>query len=217
MVYWDYDLQHVQWWNYTTGEKTVEVFNDLCQLKKKEVVCASVTSDGSPGIKRAVDIIYPQVPHQRCLVHLQRSSLSLITRNPRTQAGKEIKPLIQWLYSVDNHQLKKKWIEEFQNWYFKWNNFLKERSYSDDRRNWWYTHGSLRRVRALVKNALSDLFHYLDDLAIPKTSNGLEGRFSSFKQHYRQHRGLSKKRRKGYIAWYLRIVVNNKLPTRSVN
>jgi len=45
--------------------------------------------------------------------------------------------------------------------------------------------------------------------------NGLEGRFSSFKQHCRQHRGLSKKRREGYIAWYLRVVVNGKPPTRS--
>lgn len=146
-------------------------------------------------------------------MHLQRWALALITRNPRTLPGKEIKPLVQNLYSVDNHKLKRLWVQEFEQWCVKWESFLKERTYHEDGRRWWYTHKSLRRVRSLIKNALPDLFHFLADPEIPKTTNGLEGRLSSFKQHYRQHRGLSKKRREAYIVWYLSVIVNGDLPT----
>ncbi len=50
--------------------------------------------------------------------------------------------------------------------------------------------------------ALPDMFHYLDDPHISKTTNGLEGYFSRLKSHYRQHRGLSPRKRPNYFAWY---------------
>jgi hypothetical protein len=216
IVYWDKVLKRIPWWNYTSGERTLEILRDLRSLKRKGVILASATSDGSGGIERALEIEYPNIPHQRCLVHLKRQTLSFITRNPKTEAGKEIRPLMQRLTKIDNLASKDQWLKDFRNWCASWEEFLKERSYSDDgTKNWWYTHKSLRRVRASVKNAIPNLFHYLDDKSIPRDDNGLEGRFSSFKQHYRQHRGLSKKRREGYIAWYLTVIVNKDSPTRN--
>ena len=94
---------------------------------------------------------------------------------------------------------------------------MKRRSYGyadNGRPISWLTHKQLKRAEALIRNAIPNLFHYLDNPNIQRTSNGLEGRFSGFKQHYRQHRGLSKSRREGYIAWYLRVVVNGESPTR---
>lgn len=190
------------------------MFYDLSQLKKQAVTCVSITSDGAPGIKTAVGFVYLNISHQRCIVHLQRHTLAWITRNPRTEAGKEIRPLVQWLSKVDTFDLRDRWIEKFQAWCRRCKDFLKQRSYSDDGKHWWYTHKSLRRVRAAIIHAVPNLFYYLADKTIPKDANGLEGRFSSFKQHYRQHRGLSKKRRRGYIAWYLTVVVNGEKPTR---
>lgn len=216
IVYWDKNLKRIQWSNYTSGEKTFEVLHDLRTLKRKGVILASVTSDGSGGIEKALGIEYPNIPHQRCLVHLKRQTLAFITKNPKTNAGKEIRPLMQRLTKIDNLASRDQWLKDFRNWRIYWEDFLKERSYSDDgTKEWWYTHKSLRRVRASVKNAIPNLFHYLDDKSIPRDGNGLEGRFSSFKQHYRQHRGLSKKRREGYIAWYLTVVVNKDSPTRN--
>jgi len=215
IVYWDKDLERVQWWNYTSGERTFEILKDLRSLKKKRVILVSATSDGSRGIEGALGIEYPDIPHQRCLVHLQRQTLAFITRNPKTQAGKEIRPLMQRLSKIDNLASKNQWLKDFNTWCLRWENFLKQRSYAEDgTKKWWYTHKSLRRVRASVKSAMPNLFHYLNDRSIPRDGNGLEGRFSSFKQHYRQHRGLSKSRREGYIAWYLTVVVNKDSPTR---
>lgn len=215
LVYWDVDLKYVQWWRYGTGEKVLEILDDLRGLKEAGVVCASITSDGAPGIVGAVGMEYPNIPHQRCVTHLQRQALAFITRYPRTIAGKKIKPLVQWASKIDNYGLRDGWVKRFDYWCVASEEFLKERSWSDDGSQSWYTHKQLRRARALIKNALPDLFHYLDDPTIPKTSNGLEGRFGGLKQHYGQHRGLCEGRREGYIAWYLRMVVNRDSPTRN--
>ncbi|PKL72213.1 hypothetical protein CVV26_02605 [Candidatus Kuenenbacteria bacterium HGW-Kuenenbacteria-1] len=58
------------------------------------------------------------------------------------------------------------------------------------------------RTRSLIKNALPNMFYYLDDSKIPKSSNGLECRFSYLKNNLNIHRGLTKKNRKNFILWY---------------
>lgn len=227
LVYWDHDREHAQRWRYTTGERTFEAWEDLRKLKEQGVIPASVTSDGARGIVNAVSMMYLDIPHQRCITHLQRQCLALITQKPRHQAGREIKGIVQELSQISSHELKGQWLGKFNGWCNRWDGYLGEKTHAKDLpeeerykakgRKWWYTHGSLRRVRASIQNAIPDLFHYLDDPAIPKTSNGLEGRFSSLKQHYRQHKGLSEERRGAYLAWYLTVVVNGEKPTRFVH
>jgi len=60
----------------------------------------------------------------------------------------------------------------------------------------------IKRARSMLRYALPDMFHYLDDAHISTTTNGLEGYFSRLKSHYRQHRGLSPRKRPNYFAWY---------------
>ena len=60
----------------------------------------------------------------------------------------------------------------------------------------------LRRTRALIKNALPNMFHYLDNPKIPKSTNGLESRFSYLKNNLNIHRGLSEKNRINFVKWY---------------
>jgi hypothetical protein len=186
----------------------------LKQLKESGVICSSVTGDASPGIIRGVKLEYPELPYQRCVTHVQRDARSFITQKPKTEGAKELGPLIPMLSEIRSHYEKDGWVKNFESWCRRSESFIKERTYSDDKQHWWYTHKQLRRAKALIENAIPNLFHYLGDPAIPKTSNGLEGRFSSFKQHYKQHRGLLKEKREGYIAWYLTVVVNGDLPTR---
>lgn len=60
----------------------------------------------------------------------------------------------------------------------------------------------IKRARSMLIKALPNMFAYLDDPLIPPTTNGLEGYFSRLKANYRQHRGLSPKRRTNYFQWY---------------
>lgn len=214
LVYWDHDKQWVQRWRYTDSENGAEITHDLKLLKDNGVVCSSITSDGSKGINTAVNLVYPNIPHQRCLVHIRRQALAWLTRNPKTIPGLQIKPLVKQLAKIETWEQANQWAQTILDWEKRWGNFLKQRSYFPGTSRWWYTHRSLRKVRVLIIHALPDLFHYLDDPAIPKTSNGLEGRFGSLKNHYRQHRGLTKQRRQAYLGWYLTVVVNGEKPTR---
>ena len=63
----------------------------------------------------------------------------------------------------------------------------------------------LKRARSMLLSALPNMFHYLDDLNIPKSTNALEGYFARLKQKYRQHRGLVKRHRNSYFEWYLHL------------
>lgn len=146
-------------------------------------------------------------------MHIQRLALAYITKNPRTEAGKKLRPVVKALASIENYDQRDKWLVDLLSWCDKYMDFLKEKSYLNGSKRWWYTHKNLRKVRAMILNALPDLFHYLKDNSIPKDTNGLEGRFSSLKQHYRQHRGLSKSRRKAYLYWYVSVVINKEKPT----
>lgn len=216
IVYWDHDRQNVQRWRYTTSENGVEITQDLRWLQDRGVLCASITSDGGTGLNTAVNLVYPDIPHQRCVVHVQRQGLAWLTRNPKTIPGQQLKPFIQELSTIETRERAHQWTNAIWDWEQRWSHFLKQRTYFPGTRHWWYTHRSLRKVRALVIHAIPHVFHYLDDRSIPKTSNGLEGRFGSLKNHYRQHRGLSKKRREAYLAWYVTVVVNGEKPTRNV-
>lgn len=214
IVYWDTDLKYSQWWRYSTSELSHEIVDDLLKIREAGVECVSVTSDGGKGIKRAVDFVYPGIPHQRCTVHLKRYCQTLVTQNPRTLAGKELLPLVQMVTKIKTKKQRDEWISQFFLWCQKFDEFLKERSCLEGSTKWWYTHKYLRSVRSHIKNAIPDLFYYLEDRTIPRDTNGLEGRFNSLKQHYRQHRGLSKSRREPYLVWYTTVVINKEKPTR---
>lgn len=215
IVYWDTDKKRAQWWRYSSKENLEEILADLEQLKKSGVVLVSSTSDGAPGILGALSLLYPNIPHQRCLVHLQRMALAFLTQRPKTVAGWELRSLVMKLNRISIQEEHDYWRRDFLHWCNRYYSFLKQRSFYPDGRHWWYTHRYLRRVRRMIINALPNMWHYLEDKKIPKDTNGLEGRWNSLKDHFRRHRGLSCLRRKAYLSWYLSVVVNGERPTRN--
>lgn len=104
LVYWDHNQQKAQWWRYATSENGFEISQDLWQLQDRGVFCASITSDGGTGLNTAINLVYPSIPHQRCLVHVQRQSLAWLTRNPKTIPGQQLKPLIQTLSTIETRE-----------------------------------------------------------------------------------------------------------------
>lgn len=217
IVYWDTHYKYAQYWRYTTvKEGAEEITQDLLTLRQQGVILASVTSDGSPGIIKAVQATYPNIAHQRCLVHIQRQVLAWLSRNPLTQAGKDLRELALGLNQVNNHQDKDRFVGWFGHWRQHYETFLKQRSLIGIKsKHWQYTHRNLRKCQALIDRAAPDMWHYLDNDKITKDTNGLEGRFGVLKQHYKQHRGLSKTKRESYFHWYLTVCINRKNPTQN--
>ena len=94
--------------------------------------------------------------------------------------------------------------------YEKHKSFVNEKSYNTDTKRNWYTHKNVRKSFIHIKRALPDMFHYLDNPKIPKTTNALESFFGHLKQNISIHRGLSKEHYKNYIKWYLFLKSNEK-------
>ena len=175
-----------------------------------------VVCDGQRGLLKAIREVWPSVKIQRCLIHVVRQACIWLTRNPQTKAGRELLELVKQLPRIQTRRQKRRWVRAFHYWSRRHDKFLKDRSYGPSRR-WWYTHRKLRGTRSLLRNALPDLFRFVTDPSIPKTSNHVEGGLNArLKELFRCHRGFSLQRKLILAAWYLTLRQGQK-PTRKFN
>ena len=203
VLYRDNTIKFTQLYRFSDGEKYAEIKEDLLNLIKLGVQIESVTSDGHRSILKAVKEVLPEVKLQRCLVHIQRDCRVWLTVRPKTTAAIELKKITSVIYKISNHYELGLWLLDLSSWHKKHKDFINQKSYNFDTGRFWYTHKMVRRVFMTIKRALPNMFHYLDNPNIPKTTNSIESFFGHLKGHLNIHRGLSYNHRKQYIMWYL--------------
>ena len=203
ILYYDSVLKYALFYRFTTGELYKELKEDLENLKKLGIEIAAVTCDGKRSIIKSVKKVYPQATLQRCMVHVQRNVRKWLTRNPTTEAAQKLRYLIGLLHHIHNMVEQHMSTIAFEKWYEQYQSSIEARTYHPTTGRWWYTHKGLRRAAVSVKNSLANLFHFIGDPHIPKTTNGLDAYFGHLKEMLNVHRGLSKEHKKGFILWYL--------------
>lgn len=159
----------------------------------------SCTTDGNPQVIRSIRELWPGIKTQRCLVHIQRQGLSWCRRSPKTVYARALRALFCGLTYINTKADRDLFIEEFLYW---------EKAYGDwvaKRPERGVVFSDIKRARSMLQKAIPDMFHYLENHNIPRSTNGLEGYFSRLKGHYRQHRGLTPKKRENYFAWYFQL------------
>ena len=161
-----------------------------------------LTSDWHGSIVASFANLFPSLPHQRCLVHTQRFSETLLTRKPKTEAGRQLLQISKHLNSIHTHYEKEIWIKWFLRWEQRHFAFIYQRSYEQGTRHWWFTHKNTRRVYRSIKATLDHLFLYLDHQGLEKDTNGLEAEFTHLTDKLRIHHGLTRERRTNLVAWY---------------
>lgn len=152
--------------------------------------------------------MFPNIPHQYCLVHIQRRCQTLLTRNPDTIQGHDLLQIVKFINKINNHTEKIVFINWINLYEKRYDSFLNQRTYSIDsngKRSWWYTHKNVRKAFRHIKTSLNNMFFYLDDPNIPKNTNGLESEFTYLKSHLKRHRGLTRKRQENYVNIYWKI------------
>lgn len=175
----------------------------LESMKKSGVDPALVVCDGQRGLLKAIPEVWPHALVQRCLIHVIRQSLLWITQRPKTRAGRDLLELVHQLPLIRTKRQKRRWLRGFKGWKRKYHRFLTERTESVSER-WWYTHRKLRAVRSLIMNAIPDLFRFVSDPTVPRTSNHVEGGMNSrIKELYHSHRGLALNKKIALTSWYL--------------
>jgi len=155
-----------------------------------------ITMDGERAVMRVIREIWPKTKIQRCLYHIQREGMRWLRTYPKTQAGRELRELLKTLCQIDSVEAKEAFISAYRGWLDNNGTFVKSLPWNI------VACKDLKRTMALLNNALPDMFHYLEDRKIPKTTNLMESYYSRLKADYRRHRGLSKRHRISYLAWY---------------
>jgi hypothetical protein len=203
VCYQDNLISYTQLFRFSDAERYEEIKEDLINLLNLGLQIASITCDGHKATLKAVRKVMPDVIIQRCLVHIQRICLLWLTANPSYEAGKQLRELVLMIHRIKTSNDKLYWIKQLTDWEQKFKDFLKEKSYKIQTQRYWFTHRLIRRSFFTIKRALPNMFCYLDNPNIPKTTNGIESYFGHLKNHLDLHRGLTKNNRINFIKWYI--------------
>jgi hypothetical protein len=203
LCYQDHADGYTQLIRFTDGEHFSEIKEDLDNLIKLGVHIESITTDGHKSILKAIKKSLPDVLVQRCLVHIQRMCLLWLTRFPKHIAGIELRHLVLQLLRIKTNNDHIHWNKELLRWHDRHKVYLQEKTINEKTGKYWYKHKLIRRSYLTIKRALPNMFHYLSNPLIPKTTNGIEGFFSHLKNHLDLHRGLTVQHRIDFIKWYV--------------
>lgn len=146
-------------------------------------------------------------PVQLCNFHQQQVVRRLISNNPKTQAGKDLKSLNNIIHQTDQESFEL-WLEERYN---KHHRFINER-WINAKWKAYYIHKKLRSAYNSLKRNSKYLFIYQQHIGmidIPNTTNGLEWLFSHLKYKVNLHRWLREDRKKKLV---LELINSRKKP-----
>ena len=205
IVYYDSKLRYSILYRFTSNEYYSEIKEDLENFKKLGIDITAVTCDGKKSIIQAVGKVYPSAVIQRCTVHVQRMIRLWLTRRPKLQASRELRYLVGLLHHIQGIVEQHMWIIAFEQWYKRHQQIIEEKVLHKPTGRWWYKHRPLRRSAVMAKKALADMFHFIGDKNIPKSTNGLDSYFGHLKLNLNVHRGLSKQHRQAFILGYLHL------------
>jgi hypothetical protein len=203
VLYRDNSIKYTQLYRLTNGEWYEELKEDLENLLVLGVQVESITCDGHKALLKAIHEVCKHVAVQRCTVHIQRMCRIWLTMHPKSEASISLRRIVSKLHLITNDKECNLWLHWLADWYIRYALYLKEKSYNPITSRYWYKHKLLRRSYFTIINALPELFQYLHNKRIPKSTNGLESFFGHLKSHVTVHRGLSKKHRRNFIKWYL--------------
>jgi len=193
---------------FDLGERFEGYLEDLTRLKSAGYQPTAIVSDGKRSLLKAVNRVFPGVPQQRCLLHLQRQCLVWLTQRPKTLAGQSLRYLATQLLQVQSIEEAQDWNLLFDSWFKLFQEVLQEKTFAAQpppgKRSWWYTHKSLRKAWRLLKNAQPYLWLCLAQPKVPKTTNLLEGGINApIKRLLHRHSGLPPDRQILAIAWWI--------------
>lgn len=203
VLYRDNSIKFTQLYRLTDGEWFEELAEDLGNLLHLGVQIESITCDGHKALLKAIKAVCPNVTLQRCIIHIQRMCCIWLSQKPKSNAGKDLRDIVLNLHQISNELQRDYWIVSLVKWHENHKLYINQKTVNEETGRYWYTHKLVRRSFMVIKNALPDMFRYLDNHKIPKSTNGLESFFGHLKGHINVHRGLSKRHRKQFIQWYL--------------
>jgi hypothetical protein len=184
---------------YGVSEGSIRLRLFLESLRTRHLRPASVTLDGHPGLLRAVRFVWPDIVVQRCLVHVQRQGLMWCRAKPKRADARALRGLFLLVGQVKTMADRDAFVAGWRNWEARYGRKIAV----TPERGWVVS--DLIRARSMVLRALPDMFRFLDDPGIPRSTNMIESYFSRLHGLYQKHRGLSKRNRDVYFRWHFHL------------
>jgi transposase-like protein len=202
MVFWDTFNNQVVASRFTNKESYLNTFSWFKYLKNQGLMPKVITMDGHTQVAKAVRQVWPECLIQRCLYHIQRQSEMWLRRFPKTKLAFDLKQLVYKLTVIENVKQKELWWQKYLSWKEQYFDLIRQLNPKHR------VESDVIKTYKMIEHAYPDMFYYLYNPCIPRTSNGLEGYFSHLKRLYRQHAGLRRHNLKNYLLWY--VYLNNK-------
>ena len=187
LIFLDSITKKVIWHKFIRGETKENYLEGLNFLLKNSFQILSVTIDGRKGIP----YVFKAYPVQICQFHIQKRIRTLLTQNPRSEAGKELKQINSLFIrnKLTEDQLGKTLALYCRRNYY----FLTEKNEQNQ-----YKHRRLIQALRSFKRNMKYLFTFQQypDLNIPNTTNNIDGGVNTkLKDLNRRHRGMKTERR----------------------
>jgi hypothetical protein len=176
-------------WKFAKSE-TISIYQELRNdLEIKGVNIKAIVIDGRHGLFN----LFSDISIQMCHFHQTAIMTRYLTRNPKIEAGKELRQISLKINKSNQKEMK----DLLNNWHLKWKEFLKERTINLETMKWNYTHRKLRSAYRSISKNLEHLYTYqrYPELSIPNTTNSLDGYFSHLKELVNIHRGIKLERK----------------------
>ena len=166
-------------------------------LKQRGFTIQAIVCDGRRGLFQ----LFPSMPIQMRNFHQVAIIRRYLTKKPKMQASKELWQLTLMLAHTD----KESFEGGLTDWYTKWMDFLNERKV-DEKGKKRYIHKRLRSAYRSLRTNLQWLFTWYEniEMAIPNTTNAIDGHFADLKNKLRSHNGLSIQRKMKFIDEFLK-------------
>lgn len=203
VIYRDDKVGYTHLYRLTDGEWFEEIAEDLANLLSLGLQIESITCDGHKAILKAVRKTCPKVSLQRCLFHIQNMCRIWLSPYPKSEAGRSLKIIINKLHLIESQADKQLWIRMFKRWFVQHKDYIVQMSVNPKTGRKWHKHKLIFRCYSVINKALPNMFQYLENPMIPKTTNGLESFFGHLKDTISIHRGLTLDHRNNFIKWYL--------------
>ena len=167
-------------------------------IEAKGFTLTAAVLDGRTGIPR----VFQDIPVQLCQFHQLQTVRRKLTLRPETDAGKE---LLHITFGIAK-STEAEFTQQLAAWFTHYESFINERTYTIGCTHWRYTHARVRSAYRSLKKNLPSLFTYqrYPALAIPNTTNSLDGYWSYLKNLLSAHRGKTEDRIKKLVTEILR-------------
>jgi hypothetical protein len=199
MVFIDAITGQVLWVKFVKSETNNHYQEGLNYLESRGFEILGVVSDGRRGLAG----IFKDYPYQVCQFHIQKGVSTLLTRNPKSIAGKGLKQFNDTFIKL--RLTKAQFLEQIEIYLKTHQHYLNEMSETDPKQ---LKHKRLRKAISKYKNNFKYMFTFQNSpqlqYQIPNTTNDIDGGvFSPLKRLLNNHCGLTKEHRKNWIILFL--------------